>query len=103
MLCDWFDYMIIVFLEVCLKKYLEMWGVDGGLWNCLCVLLVFWVGLFYDDVVLDVVWDLVCDFSLVECYVLCDGVLCYVLKLLFCGGIVCDLVCEVVKIVVVGL
>lgn len=101
-LCDWLDYMIIVFLEVCLKKYLEMCGVDGGLWSCLCVLLVFWVGLLYDDIVLDVVWDLVCDFILDECYVLCDGVLKYVMNLLFCNGMVCDLVWEVVRIFVEG-
>ncbi|OJX73819.1 glutamate--cysteine ligase [Magnetospirillum sp. 64-120] len=63
---DWGDHMTTAFPEVRLKKYLEMRGADGGPWRRLCALPAFWVGLLYDDAVLDAAWDLVKDWSMEE-------------------------------------
>ena len=46
-----------------LKSFLEMRGADGGPWRNICGLPALWVGLLYDDSVLDAVWDLVKDWS----------------------------------------
>ena len=40
-----------------------MRGADGGPWRNICGLPALWVGLLYDDSVLDAVWDLVKDWS----------------------------------------
>ena len=47
-LSDWADHLTTVFLEVRLKRFIEMRGADGGPWNRLCALPAFWVGLLYD-------------------------------------------------------
>jgi len=56
---DWEDHLTTAFPEVRLKKFLEMRGADGGPWNRLCALPAFWVGLLYDEAVLDDAWNLV--------------------------------------------
>jgi glutamate--cysteine ligase len=61
---DWEQHMTTVFPEVRLKKFLEMRGADGGPWKRLCALPALWVGLLYDDAVLDAAWDLVKDWSI---------------------------------------
>lgn len=102
-LLDWVDYLIIVFFEVCVKKFIEMCGVDGGLWCRFCVLFVLWVGLIYDQLVLDVVWDLCCGWSVEQCnglwvVVVCDG---FVGE--YDGLYLYDIVCDVLEIVEYGL
>jgi glutamate--cysteine ligase len=61
---DWEQHLTTVFPEVRLKKFLEMRGADGGPWKRLCALPALWVGLLYDQGVLDAAWDLVKDWSL---------------------------------------
>jgi glutamate--cysteine ligase len=56
---DWANHISTIFPEVRLKRYLEMRGADSGPWRWLPALPAFWVGLLYDDDVLDAAWDLV--------------------------------------------
>ena len=56
---DWANHLSTIFPEVRLKRYLEMRGADGGPWRRLPSLTAFWVGLLYDDDVLDSCWDMV--------------------------------------------
>jgi glutamate--cysteine ligase len=58
-LSDWSNHLTTIFPEVRLKRYMEMRGADSGPWRRLPGLPAFWVGLLYDDVVLDLAWDLV--------------------------------------------
>ncbi|KAF5938649.1 hypothetical protein HYC85_022908, partial [Camellia sinensis] len=39
---DWENHLTTIFLEVMLKRYLEMRGADGGPWRRLCALPAFW-------------------------------------------------------------
>ena len=63
---DWENHLTTAFPEVRLKRYMEMRGADGGPWRKLCALPAFWVGLLYDESVLDAAWDLVRDWSMEE-------------------------------------
>jgi glutamate--cysteine ligase len=56
---DWANHISTIFPEVRLKRYLEMRGSDAVPWRRLPSLPAFWVGLLYDDSVLDAAWDLV--------------------------------------------
>ncbi|KAL0791228.1 hypothetical protein Bca101_007474 [Brassica carinata] len=49
-----------------LKRYLEMRGADGGPWRGLCALPAFWVGLLYDEDVLQAILDLTADWTRAE-------------------------------------
>ena len=60
---DWDDHLTTLFPDVRLKSFLEMRGADGGPWRNICGLPALWVGLLYDDSVLDAAWDLVKDWS----------------------------------------
>jgi glutamate--cysteine ligase len=60
---DWANHVSTIFPEVRLKRYLEMRGADGGPWRRIPALPAFWVGLLYDDDVLEAAWDLVKDWS----------------------------------------
>ncbi|CAK0764788.1 Glutamate--cysteine ligase [uncultured Gammaproteobacteria bacterium] len=66
LLTDWADHLTTLFPEVRLKRFLEMRGADGGPWGRLCALPAFWVGLLYDQVVLDAAWELVKDWTAEE-------------------------------------
>ncbi|HLH94302.1 MAG TPA: glutamate--cysteine ligase [Xanthobacteraceae bacterium] len=63
---DWANHISTIFPEARLKRYLEMRGADSGPWRWLPALPAFWVGLLYDDDVLDAAWDLVKDWSAEE-------------------------------------
>lgn len=63
---DWNNHLSTLFPDVRLKKYIEMRGADGGPWRGICALPAFWVGLLYDDGVLDQAWQLVKDWSAEE-------------------------------------
>jgi glutamate--cysteine ligase len=56
---DWANHLSTIFPEVRLKRYLEMRGADGNPWRRLPSLTAFWVGLFYDEDVLDACWEMV--------------------------------------------
>ena len=60
---DWDDHLTTLCPDVRLKSFLEMRGADGGPWRNICGLPALWVGLLYDDSVLDAAWDLVKDWS----------------------------------------
>ncbi|KAJ4834432.1 glutamate--cysteine ligase [Turnera subulata] len=60
---DWENHLTTIFPEVRLKRYLEMRGADGGPWRRLCALPAFWVGLLYDEVSLQIVLDMVADWT----------------------------------------
>jgi len=63
---DWNNHLSTLFPDVRLKKYIEMRGADGGPWRRICALPAFWVGLLYDDGILDQAWDLVADWTAEE-------------------------------------
>ncbi len=63
---DWANHISTIFPEARLKRYLEMRGADSGPWRWLPALPAFWVGLLYDDDVLDAAGDLVKDWSAEE-------------------------------------
>ena len=71
---DWANHLSTIFPEVRLKRYLEMRGADGGPWQRLPSLSAFWVGIFYDDDVLDACWDMVKDWPAEERQKLRDDV-----------------------------
>jgi glutamate--cysteine ligase len=56
---DWANHLSTIFPEVRLKRYLEMRGADCGPWRRLPSFSAYWVGLLYDDDVLDACWDMV--------------------------------------------
>jgi glutamate--cysteine ligase len=56
---DFADHLTTLFPDVRLKKFLEQRGADGGPWKRICALPALWVGLLYDDGVMDAAWDLV--------------------------------------------
>lgn len=58
-LSDWADHMTTVFPEARVKRYIEMRGADCGDQAHIVALPAFWVGLMYDQTVLDACWDLV--------------------------------------------
>ena len=63
---DWANHLTTIFPEVRLKRYMEMRGADSGPWGRLPSLPALWVGLLYDDVALDMAWDLVKDWTAEE-------------------------------------
>lgn len=56
---DFTNHISTVFPDVRLKRFLEMRGADGGRWQKICALPAFWVGLLYDDAILDEATDYV--------------------------------------------
>src|SRR5262245_61732992 len=71
---DWANPVSTIFPEVRLKRFLEMRGADSGPWRRLPAFTAFWVGLLYDDDVLDAAWGLVKDWSAEERQKLRDDV-----------------------------
>lgn len=60
---DWNNHLSTLFPDVRLKKYIEMRGADGGPWRRICALPAFWVGLLYDQGVLDQASELIKDWT----------------------------------------
>lgn len=56
---DWELHLTTLFPEVRLKQFLEMRGADCGPQRFLPALSAFWVGLLYDEGVLDAAYDMV--------------------------------------------
>lgn len=63
---DWNNHLSTLFPDVRLKTFIEMRGADGGPWRRICALPAFWVGLLYDDGILDQAWQLVRDWTAEE-------------------------------------
>src|SRR5436190_5509979 len=56
---DWANHVSTIFPEVRLKRFLEMRGADGGPWRRLPALPAYWVGILYDDGMLEAAWTMV--------------------------------------------
>ena len=56
---DWNNHLSTLFPDVRLKRYLEMRGADAGPRQSICALPAFWVGLLYDDDVLEEAYNLI--------------------------------------------
>jgi glutamate--cysteine ligase len=91
---DWNNHLSTLFPDVRLKKYIEMRGADGGPWRGICALPAFWVGLLYDDGVLDQAWQLVRDWTAEEMASLRQDVPKDALQTPFRGGTVLDVAKE---------
>lgn len=63
---DWQLHLSTLFPEVRLKNFMEVRGADAGPWRRICALPAFWVGLLYDDGVLDAALDLVKEWTVTE-------------------------------------
>lgn len=100
---DWTNHLGTLFPEVRLKRYLEQRGADAGPWRRLLALPAFWVGLLYDEGVLDEAWHLVKDWSAEERRALREGVPRTALKTPFRGGSVLDIAREAVALSKKGL
>ena len=102
-LADWQDQLTVAFPEVRLKRYLEMRGADGGPWNMICALPALWVGLLYDDAVLDAACDLIRDWTADERAALRRDVPRLGLQAPFRGGSVRGLAGQVLELADAGL
>ncbi len=63
---DWNNHLSTLFPDVRLKTFIEMRGADGGPWRRICALPAFWVGLLYDEGILEQAWQLVRDWTAEE-------------------------------------
>jgi len=88
---DWANHVSTIFPEVRLKRYIEMRGSDGGPWMRIPALPALWVGLLYDESVLDAAWDLVKDWNAQERQKLRDDVTRLGLKATIRGRTMLDL------------
>jgi glutamate--cysteine ligase len=73
-LSDWVNHVGTIFPEVRLKRYLEMRGADSGPLSRIVALPALFVGLLYDDGVLDAAFDLIKDWTAEERQTLRDAV-----------------------------
>jgi glutamate--cysteine ligase len=102
-LSDWANHLSSIFPEVRLKRYLEMRGADAGPLPHLVALPALWVGLLYDDAVLDAAWDLVKDWSAAERQQLRDEVPKLGLAAKIRGRSVAELAADLLKLCRAGL
>ena len=100
---DWANHVSTIFPEVRLKRYIEMRGADGGPWMRIPALPALWIGLIYDDGVLDAAWDLVKDWSAAERQKLRDDVTRRGLKATIRGRSLRELAKEVLALARTGL
>jgi glutamate--cysteine ligase len=100
---DWANHVSTIFPEVRLKRFIEMRGADGGPWMRIPALPAFWVGLIYDDGVLDAAWDLVKDWNAEERQKLRDDVPRLGLKAAVRGRRMHDLAKEILSLARKGL
>jgi len=95
---DWANHLSTIFPEVRLKRYLEMRGSDGGPWRRLSSLAAFWIGLLYDDDVMQACWDLVKGWSAQERQQLRDDVPTRGFAATIRGRTICALATEVLAL-----
>ena len=60
---DWIDHLSTLFPQVRLKQYLEVRSMDACSWDFICSPAAFWTGLLYDDLSLDIVFNLTKDWT----------------------------------------
>jgi glutamate--cysteine ligase len=100
---DWEDHLSTLFPEVRLKQFLEMRGADMGDRAHVLALPALWVGLLYDQHVLDDAWELVKDWTAAERLALRDAVPLTAIHTPFRKGTVADLAGEIVWLARQGL
>jgi len=55
---DWEDHLTTLFPQARLKQYLEIRSMDACSWNLICSQPAFWVGILYDDQIMDKVSEI---------------------------------------------
>jgi glutamate--cysteine ligase len=100
---DWANHISTIFPEVRLKRFIEMRGSDGGPFMRIPALPAFWIGLIYDDGVLDAAWDLVKDWNAAERQKLRDDVTRLGLKATIRGRSLHEIAKEVLALTRTGL
>ena len=50
---DWEDHLTTLFPQARLKQYIEIRSMDACSWDLICSQPAFWVGILYDDEILD--------------------------------------------------
>ncbi len=100
---DWEDHLSTLFPEVRLKQFLEMRGADMGDEAHVNALPALWVGLLYDQDVLDEAWHLVKDWTNDERQALREGVPVTAIHTPFRSGTVADVAKRVVDLATSGL
>ncbi|MEJ8473605.1 glutamate--cysteine ligase [Roseibium algae] len=100
---DWNNHLSTLFPDVRLKTFIEMRGADGGPWRRICALPAFWVGLLYDDGILDQAWQLVRDWTTEERMALRNEVPMSALQTSFRQGTVLDIAKEALALSKEGL
>lgn len=100
---DWEDHLSTLFPEVRLKQFLEMRGTDMGDEAHVNALPALWVGLLYDDGVLDQAMQLVRDWTDAERQEQRDTVPRLALRTPFRGGTLAEIAEAVVDLAREGL
>ena len=53
LLKDWEDHLTTLFPQVRLKQYIEIRSMDACSWDLICSQPAFWIGILYDDEIID--------------------------------------------------
>ncbi|RYE09400.1 MAG: glutamate--cysteine ligase [Hyphomicrobiales bacterium] len=100
---DWEDHLSTLFPEVRLKQFLEMRGADMGDEAHVNALPALWVGLLYDEDVLEEAWQLVRDWTDDERQMLRDKIPETAIHTPFRDGTVADIARRIVDLAASGL
>ncbi|MDJ0930126.1 glutamate--cysteine ligase [Breoghania sp.] len=100
---DWNNHLSTLFPDVRLKQYIEMRGADAGPWRRICAFPAFWVGLLYEEEILDQAWEMVRDWSEEERDQLRTNVPKTALKTVFCNRTVHEIAREAALLASEGL
>lgn len=100
---DWENHLTTLFPEARVKRFIEMRGADSGVWQSLCALPAFWVGLLYDEVVMAKALDLISDWTAEEMAELRSRVPHFGLKTPFRDGTLHDVAQKVIALSEQGL
>ena len=63
LLKDWEDHLTTLFPQARLKRYLEIRSMDACNWDLICSQPAFWVGILYDDEILDKIKEITEDWT----------------------------------------
>ena len=58
LLKDWEDHLTTLFPQVRLKQYIEIRSMDACSWDLICSQPAFWIGIMYDDEIMDKVKEI---------------------------------------------
>ena len=60
---DWEDHLTTLFPQARLKRYLEIRSMDACNWDLICSQPAFWIGILYDDEILDKIKEITEDWT----------------------------------------